>query len=661
MKGLVPRLLLLVLMALLPVLAFEIYTEWNARQVRQHIVQEEALRYVRTVSAQQRRIFDGAEQVLDTLAATTAVQDKDQPGCERILSALLRQSPRYIGISVIGLDGYSRCAAPMLMPATDFSDRFWFREALRTGGFVVGDYATGQAVAVPTIHLAKPFRSADGTVQGVVMMGLNLAWLGEELRSLPFPPGSVAVITDRNATVLARFPHEPGRVGANSNGVPQLAGGGDAAHLGDMVSRDGLVRLAAYSPPTAASKGLGAFVALDRNATVAPVARANRSGFLLIVAGAILAALVTAVLGTALIRRPFRRLLTAADRWRDGQLSARSGLPADSSEFGRLGSAFDAMATALAAREHALAMALESTTDSVVVLDRDWRVAFLNGRAKATFTYDSDSPGQTIWEMLPLLAESAVGVALRTAMEREIPTSAFSTSPTFGKDFEAYAYPSSDGLTVFLRDVTEERRTVASLQERETLLRAIGNCSADPICAKDAEGRFVFVNPASLAVLGKSAGQVIGRTDMELNDDAEQAAGFMAADQRIIATGRAEVTEVILDAAGQGRRVFRTAKAPLRTEGGQAIGVVCISSDITQIKDAEAALRESRSILQAALASMTDAVVISDTQRQFLEFNEAFATFHKFRNRAECEKMRPEFPQIFDVFTMNDELVPFGQ
>ncbi len=659
-KGLVPRLLLLVLMALLPVLAFEIYTEWNARQVRQHIVEKEALRYVRTVNAQQRRIFDGAEQVLDTLVATNAVRNDRRPGCERILTALLQQSPRYIDISVIGLDGHSRCATSMLMADTDFSDIFCFREALRTGGFVVGDYATGRAVAVPTIYLAKPFRSADGTVQGVAMMGLNLAWLGEELGSLPFPPGTVAVITDRNATVLAHFPDEPGRVGAKSNGVPQLAGGGDGVHLADMVSRDGLARLAAYSPPTAASKGQGAIVALDRNAIFAPVTQANRMGFLLIVAGAALAAVVTAVLGNALIHRPFRRLLAVADRWRDGQLSVRSGLPADSSEFGRLGSAFDAMATALAAREHALAMALESTMDSVVVLDRDWRVTFLNGRAKASIARDRNLLGQTIWDALPMLAGCGFGTALRTAMEQAVPTSGFVASRTFGKDFEAHAYPSSDGLTVFLRDVTEERRTVASLQEREALLRAIGNCSADPIYAKDAEGRFLFANPAVLAVLGKPAEQVIGHTDAELHDDAAQVAAVMANDQRIIATGQAEVVEEAFDAAGQGKRVFRSAKAPLRTEGGQAIGVVGMSSDITQIKGAEVALRESRSMLQAALASMTDAVCISDTEGRFVEFNEAFATFHRFRNRTECSRTLLEYPQAIDVLTMNDEPAPFG-
>jgi ligand-binding sensor protein len=47
-------------------------------------------------------------------------------------------------------------------------------------------------------------------------------------------------------------------------------------------------------------------------------------------------------------------------------------------------------------------------------------------------------------------------------------------------------------------------------------------------------------------------------------------------------------------------------------------------------------LGESRARLEAALASMTDAVFISDGQGRFIEFNDAFATFHRFRNKEEC-------------------------
>ena len=73
-------------------------------------------------------------------------------------------------------------------------------------------------------------------------------------------------------------------------------------------------------------------------------------------------------------------------------------------------------------------------------------------------------------------------------------------------------------------------------------------------------------------------------------------------------------------------------------------------TDITDRKQAEEELRASKAELEAALESMTDAVFISDAKgRNFVDFNEAFATFHKFRNKEECAKAFSEYPLFLDV------------
>ena len=150
-----------------------------------------------------------------------------------------------------------------------------------------------------------------------------------------------------------------------------------------------------------------------------------------------------------------------------------------------------------------------------------------------------------------------------------------------------------------------DRRIIAEadLVRATDLLRAIGTCSADPIYAKDVEGRFLFANPAVLAIIGKPLDAVLGRTDAELHHDAAQAAEVMANDRRIIASGRAQVLEEVFDAAGVGRRVFRSAKAPLRGEDGTILGIVAVSSDITEAKDAEAELRRLTAKLEARVAT----------------------------------------------------------
>jgi PAS domain S-box-containing protein len=70
------------------------------------------------------------------------------------------------------------------------------------------------------------------------------------------------------------------------------------------------------------------------------------------------------------------------------------------------------------------------------------------------------------------------------------------------------------------------------------------------------------------------------------------------------------------------------------------------------------ALQEGRAKLDAALVSMTDAVFISDAQGHFINFNDAFASFHKFRSKDECAKTFAEYPEILEMSMADGTLAP---
>ncbi len=110
LRRLQTKLFLIVLVAMVPALAFQAYTEFQARHIRQQLVQDEALRLVRLVASEQQRIIEGAEQVLNVIASAPAVQDNDPEQCRRMLANLLKQAPRYSSAAVTGLDGHVRCA-----------------------------------------------------------------------------------------------------------------------------------------------------------------------------------------------------------------------------------------------------------------------------------------------------------------------------------------------------------------------------------------------------------------------------------------------------------------------------------------------------------------------------------------------------------------------
>ncbi|MEI7996798.1 MAG: PAS domain S-box protein, partial [Methylococcaceae bacterium] len=94
---------------------------------------------------------------------------------------------------------------------------------------------------------------------------------------------------------------------------------------------------------------------------------------------------------------------------------------------------------------------------------------------------------------------------------------------------------------------------------------------------------------------------------------------------------------------------------------GQATRMRGTVVDITEGKQTENKLWNSRIKLETALNSMSDAVFICDKEGRFIDVNEAFAAFHKFRNKAECPKTLAEYLKILDVFMIDGEPVPLEQ
>ena len=142
------------------------------------------------------------------------------------------------------------------------------------------------------------------------------------------------------------------------------------------------------------------------------------------------------------------------------------------------------------------------------------------------------------------------------------------------------------GAKQVVEEISGRKKVEADFLRTAALLRTIGQVSSDPIYAKDIDGRFFYANPAVLAVIGKSAEMVLGYTDAEWHSDPEQAAVVMANDRRIMQSGIPEIIEETWDTADQGTRAYRSTKSPICLDDGTVIGIVCVSADITCLKDA---------------------------------------------------------------------------
>jgi PAS domain S-box-containing protein len=227
-------------------------------------------------------------------------------------------------------------------------------------------------------------------------------------------------------------------------------------------------------------------------------------------------------------------------------------------------------------------------------------------------------------------------------------------------------------ITAFLlglvlnRYFREIHRAARQFQEHENRLRLISDNLPDGYVYQytvDADGqpRFTYISAGVERVLGVTPADVLR--------DAGCLMALLEPDQLpAYAAAEAESARTLADFAMDQRmrrpdgnvRLIHVHSRPGRTAEGRVEwdGFV---TDITERKQAEAALAASRAKLEAALASMTDAVFISDTEGRFIEFNDAFATFHKFKTKAECAKTFAEYPDILDVFLASGDPAPVEQ
>ncbi|MHB1134862.1 MAG: PAS domain S-box protein [Chloroflexota bacterium] len=301
--------------------------------------------------------------------------------------------------------------------------------------------------------------------------------------------------------------------------------------------------------------------------------------------------------------------------------------------------------------------------------------------------------GKPITQVLPPMASYWIDLARRVfAQNGEAINEEIHAAP-YGRWRHVSAYSPGADLVVMLGvDITERKQTeaererlletmqaqseelqsqneelLAQSQERESLLLHLREREESlleqarlldlaHVHIRDADSRIVTWNSGAQALYGFSEEEAIGRVSHDLFQtvfpDSKK-----AVEAALQATGHweGELTHTAKD----GRQVVVVSHQVLQRDAqGRPVAILEVNNDITAAKRAEQALQESRAKLQAAMESMTDAVFISDTEGNFIDFNEAFATVHKFKNRAECAKTLAEYHEFLEVYMDSGELAP---
>ncbi len=356
-SGLRLRLLLLVLLACAPLVGLTLYT---ASEERQRLVKEwnqRAQEMMELAAREEDRVIGQTRQLLLALAESAPVRSGSRRGCNKLLDELFGSYPRYVNLGVVGSNGLVLASVyPMAGPPSQ-TNRPFFRRALATRAFSIGDFPDGPAAGKPIVDFSCPVFDADGRVQAVVFAALDLDWVSRFESALPaqLPKGATWTEIDRAGKILARYPSPEKWIGLpfpeksllktafsqNQGVVEAVSSNGIPGYHAFAVRHSQLVR----------GDLVTLLSSLPRQALFAEADRRLAENL----AGLGIAACFAFMLGWAgshlLVLRPVRTLIKSSARLATGDLSARTGLPPRGDELGQLTRTFDQMAQALENRE----------------------------------------------------------------------------------------------------------------------------------------------------------------------------------------------------------------------------------------------------------------------------------------------------------------------
>lgn len=176
-----------------------------------------------------------------------------------------------------------------------------------------------------------------------------------------------------------------------------------------------------------------------------------------------------------------------------------------------------------------------------------------------------------------------------------------------------------ESCIVVAQDISARKAAEEALSSQSALLQNVIDSVSDLIFVKDRGGRFILTNRA----LDEGCGELSGLRTTDVLDE-ELTPGYEALDQEVISSGEACTTEELIPIRGV-RRQFQTIKVPW-LQNGQISGVIGVSRDITERKQAETALRESELLHRSVLEGCPDAILIMDPEGRIELMNAAALT-----------------------------------
>ena len=265
----------------------------------------------------------------------------------------------------------------------------------------------------------------------------------------------------------------------------------------------------------------------------------------------------------------------------------------------------------------------EEMGEAFAALDWEYRFVYCNGAALSLYDRALEEvSGRSIWDVFPAAEGLPVGQGVRRAMQLGLSSIEEFVSPALGHWLECRIYPTSSGVSLFVRDVDERKRKEL---ERDGLMAELCESEAS---ARRAEERYrnlfdsMLEGFCTIEMIFDAAGRPVDYRFLEVNSAFEKQTGLHDAQGRrirefapdndpywfeiygkIAATGEPARFTVPATALG---RIYDV--SAFRVGGSGSRQVAILFDDISQRRQ----LEEEKDLLLEAAGSLTESMRLPD-------------------------------------------------
>ncbi len=278
---------------------------------------------------------------------------------------------------------------------------------------------------------------------------------------------------------------------------------------------------------------------------------------------------------------------------------------------------------ALEARTREIITTWESMTDAFFSLDNQWRFTHINPQAAHLWHKNAEELlGKNIWDEFP----GAVGLKFYTEYHR---ASADQVVVNFEEFYppdnawrQVHVYPSPVGLSVYFRDITERKQSEAAMRWSEIRYRSLVEATSAIVWQTPASGEFESEQPGWSAFTGQTWEELKGwgwLNAIHPEDQAETARVWSAA---VANRTSYEVEHRLRHHNGQYHHMT-VRGVPVLGEDGAIQEWIGIHTDISEAKQADAALRASEERFRAFMDNTPTQVFMKDRAGRYVYLNKA--------------------------------------